>query len=137
MNSIILLSEGDRSTLSALLHYQLPGLIPHPRAHTTLLGFIGASLLSKDPKVLEHHVAFGDLVTLGTADDASAPKEIRLVLPAEARPGTERISVLTPLGLAVLGRKVGESVRWTAPEGQQLMTIREVRKKVTIPPSPC
>ncbi len=132
MKSIILLSEGDRSTLSAILHHQLPGLIPHPLAHISLLSFIGSSRISQDPQSLESHIAMGDIVIL--SDDKGVQQAIRVVPPAEARSGTERVSILTPLGLAVLGRKVGETVRWTSPTGLRRMIIREVRKTALAPP---
>lgn len=132
MNPSIILGESDRSTLSALLHHQLPGLIPHPQAYDALSGFIGSARISSDESTLELRAALGDLILL------SSPKRsrsVRIVLPADARDGTERISVLSPLGLSILGRKVG-SVIASASTGQHDMIIREVLKDSLVPPSP-
>jgi len=133
MNPSILLGERDRSTLSALLHHQLPGLIPHPEAYDALSGFIGSSRICNDESTLDVHVGLGDLVIL------SSPKRsrsIRIVLPREARDGTELISVLSPPGLSILGRKVGTEIVWPSPAGSQRAVIREVIKNSLAPPCP-
>jgi transcription elongation factor GreA len=41
----------------------------------------------------------------------------QLVAAAEARPGTGRLSVESPVGQAVMGKKVGDEVQVTAPSG--------------------
>jgi transcription elongation factor GreA len=43
--------------------------------------------------------------------------EYQLVNPAEARPGTGRLSVESPVGKAVLGKRVGDEVSVAAPSG--------------------
>jgi regulator of nucleoside diphosphate kinase len=133
MNPTIILAERDRSALSALLHHQLPGLIPHPEAYDTLSGFIGSSRISHDEVTLDMHVGLGDLVILSTVKRS---RGIRIVLPKEARDGTERVSVLSPPGLSLLGRKVGTSVSWTSPAGPQRAVIREVLKDSLVPHCP-
>ncbi len=133
MNPTIVLTGRDRSTLSALFHHQLPGLIPHPEAYDALSGFIGSSRICDDEPTLDVHVGLGDLVIL------SSPKRsrsIRIVLPKEARDGTERVSVLSPCGLSILGRKVGTNVTWTSPAGPQRAVIREVLKDSLAQPCP-
>lgn len=133
MNPTIILSGRDRSTLSALFHHQLPGLIPHPEAYDALSGFIGSSRTCDEESTLDVHVGLGDLVIL------SSPKRsrsVRIVLPAKARDATEFVSVLSPCGLSILGRKVGTSVTWTSPAGPQRAVIREVFKDALAQPSP-
>ncbi|RYD31519.1 MAG: GreA/GreB family elongation factor [Verrucomicrobiaceae bacterium] len=125
MNPSILLGERDRSTLSALLHHRLPGLIPHPQAYDALSGFIGSARICDDESTLEVHVGLGDPVILSSPGRS---RSIRIVLPGEARDATERVSVLSPCGLAILGRKVGTDVVWPTPAGPQRAVIREVLK---------
>jgi regulator of nucleoside diphosphate kinase len=45
---------------------------------------------------------------------------VQLVLPHEADPARGQISVLTPLGAALLGLREGDSFRWAAPSGERL-----------------
>lgn len=64
-----------------------------------------------------------DLVTmrsrLRVSDaDGAAPREISVVYPAEADAAQGRISVLSPLGTALLGLLVGELAQWTLPDGR-------------------
>ncbi|HEY7270925.1 MAG TPA: transcription elongation factor GreA [Dehalococcoidia bacterium] len=47
----------------------------------------------------------------------NAKSEYQLVNAAEARPGTGRLSVESPVGAAVLGKRVGDEVLVTAPSG--------------------
>lgn len=44
--------------------------------------------------------------------------EYALVFPAESDPSTGRISILAPLGIALLGCKVNDVVRWSVPKGE-------------------
>lgn len=69
-----------------------------------------------------------DVVTLGSVVtvrdlDTNAVVEYRLVAPEEADVARRRISVVAPLGLALLGRRVGEECRWTSPGGPRRLRI--------------
>lgn len=44
-------------------------------------------------------------------------REIRLVYPEDAAPGTGAISVLAPVGIALLGLTVGSRINWRFPDG--------------------
>ena len=54
--------------------------------------------------------------------DASAAL-ITLVAPADAEPAAGRISVTSPMGAAMLGRRAGEVVRVRTPGGVRVITI--------------
>ena len=62
-------------------------------------------------------------VPLVTQDDGEQRK-LTLCYPDDAEPSAGFISVLSPVGLALLGRRVGAQVSWTMPSGKQrLLTI--------------
>jgi transcription elongation factor GreA len=61
-------------------------------------------------------VRVGDWVTV-IEDGADEEERYHLVGPAEANPVDGRISVESPLGRAMLGSKVGKSVKVNAPNG--------------------
>ena len=72
-----------------------------------------------------------DVITLYTRvrvlDLASGERqELTLVLPRESDAGAGRISVLAPLGTALLGYRVGDEVQWQMPGGLRRLRIESV-----------
>jgi regulator of nucleoside diphosphate kinase len=53
-------------------------------------------------------------------------RELTLVLPAESDAVAGRISVLAPVGTALLGYRVGDVVEWRVPGGLRRMRIESV-----------
>ena len=86
-----------------------------------------ADLLDSADLIESAHVR-ADVVTLYsqvlvTQDDGEQHK-LTLCYPDDAEPHAGFISVLSPVGLALLGRRVGAQVSWTMPSGKQrLLTI--------------
>ena len=53
------------------------------------------------------------------ADESTGQtREVELVYPSEADPMAGRISVLAPVGCALLGLSAGQSIDWNLPSGQ-------------------
>lgn len=72
-----------------------------------------------------------DVVTLYSqvlvTHDDGEQRKLTLCYPEDAEPTAGFISVLSPVGLALLGRCVGAQVSWTMPSGKQrLLTIDAV-----------
>jgi len=61
-------------------------------------------------------VRLGSRVTV-VEEGGEGPEVFQLVGPAEADPGNGRVSYESPLGRALVGRKVGDVVRVEAPAG--------------------
>jgi len=55
-------------------------------------------------------------------------RELELVYPDEADLGAGRISVLAPLGTALLGCREGDEVEWEMPGGLKQMRIERVSR---------
>jgi regulator of nucleoside diphosphate kinase len=56
-------------------------------------------------------------------------RRVTLVYPTEADIAAGRISVLTPIGAALLGLAEGQSIDWTARDGRvRRLTIVEVER---------
>ncbi len=49
-----------------------------------------------------------------------------LVFPARADSASRKISVLAPLGTALLGCQVGDTVTWEAPAGPKRLNIKKI-----------
>lgn len=73
----------------------------------------------------------GDVITMNAridvVDDSGERQTLTLSYPVNADPGAGRISVCSPLGLGLLGRRAGEEVQWLPPQGQaRSLSIRAV-----------
>jgi regulator of nucleoside diphosphate kinase len=51
---------------------------------------------------------------------------LTVVFPGEASPKSGRISVLAPLGLALLGARVGDEIEWTMPGGPRRLRVGRI-----------
>ncbi|MCO5399995.1 nucleoside diphosphate kinase regulator [Ralstonia soli] len=64
-----------------------------------------------------------DVVTMNSVvrvvDDAGAEQEWTLVYPEEANVSSAKLSVLSPMGAALLGARAGKSVKYSSPNGAQ------------------
>jgi regulator of nucleoside diphosphate kinase len=52
---------------------------------------------------------------------------LTLVFPAEAAPAQGRVSVLAPVGLALLGARLGDEVTWPTPGGPRRFRVDQIR----------
>jgi regulator of nucleoside diphosphate kinase len=73
----------------------------------------------------------GDVVTMNSqarVRDLKSNEEIvfTLVFPAEADYERGRLSVLAPIGTALLGYRAGETVEWKVPAGVRRLKIEQV-----------
>ena len=79
-----------------------------------------------DPSEIPH-----DVVTMNSQvriEDVDTGKEnvYTLVFPSDADIAEHKLSVLAPLGTALLGSRAGGTVNWPVPAGMRTMRIREV-----------
>jgi regulator of nucleoside diphosphate kinase len=58
--------------------------------------------------------------------DTNKTMELRLVYPKEANFKLGKISVLSPLGTALLGYKVGSEISYAVPKGVKKMKISKI-----------
>jgi regulator of nucleoside diphosphate kinase len=64
-----------------------------------------------------HVVQMGSTVEFHS--DAGQQRRVTLVFPGEADLAKGRISILTPIGAALIGLSPGQSITWTARDGRQ------------------
>lgn len=62
-------------------------------------------------------------------DTTGKIRRVKLVYPEEADISQRKISVLTPVGTALIGLRRGDSITWAAPSGElrklTVLTVRE------------
>ena len=127
MKPLRLLDEADRLRLESLLDPEsLPRLVGEQRA--ALTAALAEAGTSRDPSELECRIGIADRITLVSPSDSRDWYQPEIVLPQEADLDADKISVLTPVGLAVLGRRMGDRVSWETPAGERVMTITVVLK---------
>ncbi len=49
-----------------------------------------------------------------------------LVFPEDADPSQGKISILAPIGTAMLGYKVGDTFEWDTPGGKRIIRVKEI-----------
>ena len=80
---------------------------------------------SQFPKTI---VRMGSEVEFET-DDGRLRRRVTLVFPAEADISRGRISVLTPIGTALIGLSSGQSIKWLTRDGrEQMLTVLAVEQ---------
>lgn len=74
-------------------------------------------------KVIPHHQIPEEIVRMGstleyTSDD-SQRRQVTLVYPGDADIAQGKISILTPIGTALIGLSEGQSIEWAARDGRR------------------
>ena len=75
---------------------------------------IPPDVVTMNSKVLVHDFAGGETVT------------VTLVFPQEADYEQKKVSLLAPIGVALLGRHTGEEISYEAPGGSKRILIKEI-----------
>lgn len=71
-------------------------------------------------------VAMGSTVTYRT--ETGETRTVQLVYPDEADISQGRISILTPVGVALIGLRIGQSMSWITRDGRwRTLTVTDVR----------
>lgn len=125
--------EDNTITVTELDYLRLKGLIQKLHGNNVLdikhLIFLDLELqraLKIDSKLITPDFVTMNSVTAITFLDTKKTMELRLVYPQNANFSKGLISVLSPLGCALLGYKAGDIVTFEAPKGEQKVRIEKV-----------
>lgn len=80
---------------------------------------VSESQLPQDVVALDSRVQLEDL-------DDNTREEYSIVMPAQADPDHQRLSVLAPVATALLGYRVGDTVEWPMPGGTRRLKVLAV-----------
>lgn len=72
-------------------------------------------------------IRFNATVTI--VSDGGWHKRFKLVMPDKSDVKNDKISILTPMGAAVMGYSQGDNVIWEFPSGEQKLTIEKVEQQ--------
>lgn len=105
----VLLGHRDRERILALLPNTRSGLLFDELDAATV---VRDDLLPGDVVRMNSKVTFADLDTLQETT-------LELVYPHEVMSTPNGISILAPMGAALIGLRVGESIEWPLPNGRR------------------
>ncbi len=98
-----------------------------PEVATELLDEMDRARIVGDDNVPANVVRMGSTVTF-RSDDGRELTET-LVYPADEDSDAHKISVMTPVGAALIGLAEGQSISWTARDGRShRLTVEKVRQ---------
>lgn len=132
MNSPIFVSETDARQLRKLLNLP-PSVKSTAEAENFrhLQGELARARVVPDDELPDTVVTLGSEVGLRDAGSGET-SAYTVVMPWDADASEGRLSVLAPLGTALLGFRVGDEIEWPVPSGTIRFRIETVR-----PPAPC
>lgn len=122
----IFVAEHDARRLAFLLDAGRPGAA-HDSAHLHELRAELERAVIVDPRDIPPGVVTMNSVATVLDLTGGERREIMLVYPHEAEPASGRVSVLAPLGTALLGYREGDEVEWLMPGGLRRLRIENVR----------
>lgn len=103
----ITLGEADHAMLNRLA---MAGLDNTPELSDQLLNELDRAHVVADAEVPQNVARMGSRVVYRTGDEQE--QAVILVYPAEADIAHGRISVMTPIGTALIGLRQGQSITW-------------------------
>jgi regulator of nucleoside diphosphate kinase len=122
----IIISKADHERLTTLAN----GLLEKkPEVADALLNELERAKVATAAGSLQGTVQMG--ATVDYESDDGNKRRVTLVYPADADIAQGKVSILTPIGTALLGLKVGQSIDWTANDGRShRITITSVEDVV-------
>ena len=118
----IIVSNADYERLTDLATASLERL---PEVANELLSEMDRAKVVQDGSVPDNVVRMGSTVTFKSDDGHT--RTLKLVYPADESVDEHRISVMTPVGAALIGLGTGQSISWTARDGKHhRLTVTKV-----------
>jgi regulator of nucleoside diphosphate kinase len=128
-NSTIILSVGD--------HNRLKRIIESAQTDTRIRGDFASALEAELERalVVPANKVPADVVTMNSIVrlrdlDTDETEQYELVFPEDADIERDRISVLAPIGTAILGYRRGDIIEWPVPIGIRRLRVEKVRRQL-------
>lgn len=59
-------------------------------------------------------------------------KDYELVVPAQRSPSNKKLSILSPIGSAIIGYAEGDEIKWNFPVGEKTIKILKVKNDILV-----
>jgi regulator of nucleoside diphosphate kinase len=123
------LTAGTAKHWIALSHYAIVNTLIITQADHAVLTMLGGSHAELQRELARAVLVSSgamppDVVTMNSTvvyrdETADVRRAVTIVYPRDADPADGRISVLSPIGTALLGLSVGQSIQWDFPDGSR------------------
>jgi regulator of nucleoside diphosphate kinase len=121
----IVITKADRDRLETLLDSEFTAAISPCDYLDDLRAELDRAEIVSPEDVPRSVVTMNSTVVLRDMD-TKEKETYTLVFPDEADIANDRLSVLAPVGTAILGERVGETVRWRVPQGWRRLKVERV-----------
>jgi regulator of nucleoside diphosphate kinase len=118
----IIISENDRRRLESLLTSNFVEAIGAKPYLADLQSGLQHAVIVASSEMPHDVVTMNSIVRLRDVDSGDV-ETYTLVFPHQANIAANRLSILAPIGTAILGHRVGDIVRWQVPSGQRCVRI--------------
>lgn len=88
------------------------------------------AIILEEKELPEDVVRFNTEVVVATKDGWE--NNFQLVVPTKSDFSNKKISILTPMGLAIIGYAKGDLIDWEFPGGVKSLEIKEVKQTVKV-----
>ena len=106
----------------------------NPAVAEELLAELERAKVVDDGRIAPHVVCMGS--TLRFTSDLGEDRRVTLVFPGEADIAEGKVSILTPIGAALIGLAAGQSIDWTARDGRtHRLTVESIEAPASQAPS--
>ncbi|CAD7038299.1 nucleoside diphosphate kinase regulator [Pseudorhizobium endolithicum] len=103
----------------------------NPEVADELLAELDRARIVPDAKIAADVVRMGS--SLRFTSDLGEDRQVTLVFPGEADIAAGKVSILTPIGAALIGLSAGQSINWTARDGRlHRLTVETVEAPAEI-----
>ncbi|PWV86559.1 regulator of nucleoside diphosphate kinase [Phyllobacterium myrsinacearum] len=107
----------------------------NPEVSEELLDELDRAKVVADGSIAAKVVQMGSTVTYKASTNDT--KTVKLVFPGEADITQGKVSILTPIGTALIGLSIGQSISWTARNGRSHeLTIHDVIHPLSVDQQP-
>lgn len=121
----VLITDGDRRRLRACLNRIVSTDPAAERGLASLRGRVRNAGIVGPRDVPANVITMNSLVVLRNLDSGDR-LTCRLAYPSEARQSPRNVSVTRPLGTAMLGKRVGQVIRWPGGARDRRLRIQQV-----------
>jgi regulator of nucleoside diphosphate kinase len=120
---IPILTNSDHHTIRTLLEEAHRASVS--KDLDLLMGELNKAQVVADDEIENDIIRLGSTVEV---EDVAANKKMKfqITLPKEADFKQQKISVLSPIGIALIGFRKGMTIEWTLPGGKKTISIIEV-----------
>ena len=121
----IIITDDDRRRLEHLLASDFTEAIRSKSYLTDLRAELQRAKIVNSAEVPGDVITMESTVRLRDVDTGEV-ETYTLVYPDQANIAESKLSILAPIGTAILGYRVGDVVRWRVPSGRRKLSVEEV-----------